>query len=42
MLISKALFLVILSMAAYDRGQGAGITDGGADDSNGRATQVLS
>lgn len=35
MTISKDLFLAILSMDAYNRGYGAGITDNGNDDPDG-------
>ena len=35
MTISKELFLAILSMDAYNRGYGAGIADGGANDPDG-------
>ncbi|WP_417807609.1 hypothetical protein [Thioclava sp.] len=35
MAISKELFLAILSMDSYNRGYGAGISDGGKDDPDG-------
>jgi len=35
MAISKDVFLATLSMDAYNRGYGAGISDGGVDDTDG-------
>ena len=35
MTISKDLYLAILSMDAYNRGYGAGVADGGKDDTDG-------
>jgi hypothetical protein len=35
MTISKDVFLAILALDAYNRGYGAGISDGGAEDTDG-------